>query len=210
MTDLPVLGFGRHKGLRLDEVPGDYLRWLADPKRDEPSPPRPGRRAGGHRPLPRDIVEAARALIAPLEEKERLARLARSLMGGATHEGPDPIFVIETDSDCHSLTGRYVLDHTLHATLDAALAAIAAEHPLAPEDADEAEFHGRTPSATLVRRAPDPEDGRIVVWEVLPSGHRRAVWGFFGWHHSADDFACGQGTLPGDDADLYSLAMRDC
>lgn len=56
----PLLKFGRWKGHTVEQVGHDYCRWLADPERDVPSPPRPGRSAGGNRALPADVVEAAR------------------------------------------------------------------------------------------------------------------------------------------------------
>lgn len=59
---------------------------------------------------------------------------------------------------------------------------------------------------------PDPEDDRIVVWEVAPP-YMRAVWHFSGWHwdHEAADLVGGpldQGILPGHEKSLYDLAME--
>jgi len=192
----PMLKFGRWKGKTVEQVSTSYCRWLADPQRDVPSPPRPGRAAGGHRPLPKDIVDAARERIVRIDAAEAAEKEAKRLLSGGTHAGPDPLYVVECEGDLHSLSGTMVFDMTTHATLGAALAVIDAEYPRDPDE----------PSG---RSTPDPEDDRILVWEVLPTGHRRAVWGFFGWHHSSDEFDCGPGTLPGDDEDLYSLAMKD-
>lgn len=202
MTDSPVLQFGRHRGSTVDEVPEDYVLWLADPAREIPSPPRPGRRGGGHKPLPKDVVAAARARADVIREQKRLRDLGRTLLGGGTHDGPDPVYVIECEGDMHSLSGTFAFDLTTHPTLDAALALLSAEYCTIQEDDGDGDVE-------MVRQSPDPEDDRIIVWEVLPSGHRKAVWGFFGWHHSADDFACGQGTLPGDDEPLSAIAMRE-
>lgn len=56
---------------------------------------------------------------------------------------------------------------------------------------------------------PDIEDDRILVWEVLESGHKKAVWGYFGWHWS-DHMGLDQGTLPGHDKSVYEeLADAD-
>lgn len=202
MTDSPVLQFGRHRGSTVDEVPEDYVLWLADPAREIPSPSRPGRRGGGHKPLPKDVVAAARKRAEGILELRRRREMVRSVMGGAPHDGPDPIFVIECDGDMHSRSGTFAFDLTSHASLDAALGIIAAEYPT--EDQDDG-----CGGTETIRQTPDPEDDMILVWEILPSGHRKVVWGFFGWHHSADDFACGQGTLPGDDEPLSAIAMRE-
>lgn len=202
MTGSPVLEFGRHRGSTVAEVPEDYVLWLADPARDVPSPPRPGRRGGGHRPLPPHIVAAARVRAEAILERKRIRDLGRRLLGGGTHDGPDPVYVIECDGDMHSPSGTYAFDATSYATLDAALAFLSAEYGTVLEDDGDGDVE-------MVRQSPDPEDDRIIVWEILPSGHRKAVWGFFGWHHSADDFACGQGTLPGDDEPLSAIASRD-
>lgn len=66
---------------------------------------------------------------------------------------------------------------------------------------------------------PDPEDDRVVVWEVTPEGHHKAVWHFSGWHwpFDASDLPGGpldQGCLPIKGAyregrSLYELAMED-
>lgn len=210
VSDVPVLGFGRHKGKRLDRVPSDYVRWLADPKRDEPSPPRPGRRAGGHKPFPKDLVDAARGMIAALDVRDAEIALHKAIMGGATHDRPHPLYAIEVGGDIYRREGESYFGETVHDSLEAALARLAKEYPMVPLDAEEDEFHGRPPTEHLVRSTPDPEDDRILVWEVLPSGHRKVVWGFFGWHYGSDDYACGQCALPGDDEDLYSIAMKEC
>jgi hypothetical protein len=91
---------------------------------------------------------------------------------------------------------RYVVDRdgdisgqTIHATLEAALEQIATEYPVIDGE----------------RQTPDPEDDRLLVWEVLPSGHRKVVWHFSGWHWDQSEYG-EQGTLPGDGRSLYSLA----
>jgi len=60
---------------------------------------------------------------------------------------------------------------------------------------------------------PDPEDDRILVWEVDPP-MMRVVWHFSGWHWSywCDDQVGGpldQGKLPGHDQSLYNEAMGE-
>jgi hypothetical protein len=84
---------------------------------------------------------------------------------------------------------------TLHDSLDGALAALATEYPIDPE--------------TGARSTPDPEDDRILIWEVLPSGHRKVVWHFSGWHWDAEEFGLDQGALPGDNLPLYAIALAD-
>jgi hypothetical protein len=64
----------------------------------------------------------------------------------------------------------------------------------------------------LIWDTPDPEDDRIVIWEVAPP-YMRAVWHFSGWHweYDASDLVGGpleQGVLPGHDRSLYELAME--
>lgn len=84
--------------------------------------------------------------------------------------------------------------------LDEALNAIAEDFPFEDVPFSEGES---------VRRTPDPEDDRIVVWEINPGEKMIPVWTFCGWHWSSDDLGLGQGTLPGDDKSLYEIAMGD-
>jgi hypothetical protein len=60
-----------------------------------------------------------------------------------------------------------------------------------------------------IRRTPDPEDDRIVVWELQAGETLKAVWHFSGWHWDSEEFGLSQGTLPGDKSSLYDLAMED-
>ena len=83
-----------------------------------------------------------------------------------------------------------------HRTLADALAAIRVGAPCEP-------------SKDGSRSVPDPEDDRLLVWEVLPTGHSKVVWHFSGWHWPQDEFGLPQGTLPGDDRSLYEIAMSD-
>ncbi len=63
------------------------------------------------------------------------------------------------------------------------------------------------------RYSPDPEDDRILIWEVLDTGHRKVVWHFSGWHwdFSAEDVigvGLEQGKLLGDTNCLYDEVQR--
>lgn len=131
-------------------------------------------------------------------EKIDAARLqndhARRVLSGADRPGEHTLYVFECDGDMHSASGTFAFDLTVHASLDAAFAILEAEYPRTRDDPGQ------------FRETPDPEDDRILLWEVLPSGHRKVVWAFTGWHHSSDEFACGQGRIPGDPKDLYDLA----
>lgn len=85
---------------------------------------------------------------------------------------------------------------TYHPSLDNALWQIAREYPL-------------DKTGEFYRETPDPEDDRILIWEILDSGHAKVVWHFSGWHWDAEEFGLPQGKLPGDEEDLYTLALRD-
>lgn len=50
----------------------------------------------------------------------------------------------------------------------------------------------------------DPKDDRVLIWEILPSGHKKVVWHFSGWHWACDEFGIEQGTLLGHEESLYS------
>ncbi len=57
---------------------------------------------------------------------------------------------------------------------------------------------------------PCPEHDQILVWEVLPSGHRKIVWHFSGWHYNPDYYTTlPQGKLPGDEMSLYGRACLE-
>jgi hypothetical protein len=54
---------------------------------------------------------------------------------------------------------------------------------------------------------PDPEDDRILIWEVLPSGHKKVIWHFSGWHWIQDEFG-EQGKYKGHEKSLYEECME--
>jgi len=56
---------------------------------------------------------------------------------------------------------------------------------------------------------PDPEDDRMLIWEVLPSEHKKVVWHFSGWHWDADEFGIPQGKYPSDEESVYAMCMKD-
>lgn len=49
----------------------------------------------------------------------------------------------------------------------------------------------------------DPEDNRILIWEVLDTGHKKVVWHFSGWHWDENEFDLPQGKLRGHEKSLY-------
>jgi hypothetical protein len=49
----------------------------------------------------------------------------------------------------------------------------------------------------------DPEDNRIIIEEVLDTGHKKVVWHFSGWHWDEEEFGLPQGKLLGHDKSLY-------
>ena len=104
---------------------------------------------------------------------------------------------ISTTVDADLLTDarRLRSDSTDSKLIDAALAALSREYPVHPE--------------TGVRTTPDPEDDRILIWEILPTCHKKVVWHFSGWHWNAEEFGLDHGTLPGDAHCLYFLACNE-
>lgn len=187
------LPFGAHRGKTLAQAPADYIMWLADPARVEYA-----KEHGKGFPMP--ILEAAQAMKAAILARLEAQELGKAYLGGKCHAGPDPIYVFECDGYMSSASGEFAFDQKVCATLDEAFDCLKTEYPTI----------GSTPDdiADSPRESPDAKDDKIIIWEVLPSGHRKAVWGFFGWHWDADDYACGQGTLPGDDESLYDIAAR--
>ena len=56
----------------------------------------------------------------------------------------------------------------------------------------------------------DPEDDRVLIWEVLSSGHKKVVWHFSGWHWSYDEFdGLEQGKYIGHERSVYEEMMED-
>lgn len=194
----PTLNFGRHRGKSIADVPEHYLRWLVDPARGKPQPEQPSR------PLPKAIVDAAADRLKAIEDEKLREQFAQRCLGGHPTGVETPIFVIECEGDCYSKSGRYSIYEKWFPSLEQTLDFLSAEYPMQPN------IGGENPDQ-IVRATPDPEDDKIVIWEVLPTGHRKAVWGFFGWHHSssAESYACGQSSLPGDSESLFSLAMAE-
>lgn len=63
--------------------------------------------------------------------------------------------------------------------------------------------------------APDPEDDRILVWEILPTGHKKVVWHCSGWHwpFDCDDLVDGgleQGCLLGHTKTYNNERLEQC
>ena len=131
------------------------------------------------------------------------------LKGGETYSVPKSIkleaehyldayqYILERLSGKTSGKTEYVVERlgditglSLHDNLEQALVQIESECPM-----DDGE-----------RIAPDPEDDRILVWEVLPGGHKKVVWHFSGWHWDSSEFyELEQGSLPSDPRNLYSM-----
>ena len=186
----PTLGFGRYAGTRVSMLPSDYVLWIA----------RPECRSEKTRDFkaPTDVLAACKVRADAIEAEKAQNLLATAAMSGKPAPGRGTIYVIERLGDLEDEA------NTVASTLEAALEQLSAEYPYGnPEDIGEG-VQG------VSRVTPDPEDDRILIWEVLETGHRRVVWHFSGWHWSSDEFAhLGQGRLPGDEDDLYSIALRD-
>lgn len=83
--------------------------------------------------------------------------------------------------------------------------------PLIPDLSGES--YGSVEEALKGIKGADIESDRILIWEVLLSGHMKVIWQFSGWHWSFDasDIVPGgleQGTLPGDKETLYDKLSR--
>lgn len=55
----------------------------------------------------------------------------------------------------------------------------------------------------------DPEDNRMIVKELLESGHSKVVWHFSGWHWDSQEFDLPQGKYIGDKESVYEISCRD-
>lgn len=55
----------------------------------------------------------------------------------------------------------------------------------------------------------DCEDDRVLVWEIMESGHKKVVWHFSGWHWDSDEFGLPQGVFPGDTESVNAINMKD-
>jgi len=94
----------------------------------------------------------------------------------------------------------YVHSVTAHASYDDAIAQLRLEYPKTFDEDVQCN----------VQSTPDPEDDQILIWEILPSGHRKVVWKFIGWHHDGDAHVCHNSSLYEGEDGLYAIAMRDC
>lgn len=105
---------------------------------------------------------------------------------------------------------------TYHHSLDEALAQLRKEYPKLIDmreaiahivaDAIIAYLKEHNVDLDEIPNTPDPEDDRILIWEIQSDGQAKVVWHFSGWHWNADEFDLPQGTLPGDNISLYELA----
>ena len=116
----------------------------------------------------------------------------------------------EGDIECGKQTWRmngqkhdkepWVAQNRVFNTVDDALAAIAQDFPM---EWDEREKRER-------RVTPDPEDDRIVIWELVVGETMKSVAHFSGWHWSWDEMGGAKELiLPGDTKSLYAIAMED-
>lgn len=175
MSAMITLNFGKHAGRALNDVPQDYVRWLAFPS---------------YRPnttfrVPAEVTAAAQILHEANElEKEDAKHLLRQFHG-ATDIDEQTVYIVERLGDIDGLTK--------HESLATALEHLSAEFPVTEDGF----------------RDIDTEDNRLHVWELLPTGHKKVVWQFSGDHWRGDEFEIDQGTLPGDDKPLYSMAYVD-
>jgi len=69
-------------------------------------------------------------------------------------------------------------------------------------------FHSLDEALIFIRNAisPDPEDDRILVWEVSLDGTKKVIWHFSGWHW---DYSCAD-LVPGGMTQGKLLGHPDC
>lgn len=143
-----------------------------------PKKARPGRFPTKPSMITPEIIEAAKMRLGVKTHKT-----FRTLFSGEANPARPTTYIIEEDDSGEG---------TVYASFKEALAYLAEKFRFDEED--------EYPST------PDPEQDRILIWEVLPSGHRRVVWQFAGWHYDANEYSVGQCALPGHSKDLYSIA----
>ncbi len=186
MTD-PIINFGRNEGIPISQITDQsFLAWMADPKRTV------GKDKQSFA-IDDDLFNAAVSMREKFIAAEDLRLLAQRIMGGHPTGYENNVFIIQMEGDSRSKNGSYVLDNTIHQTLDEALEALAVEYPI----------------ENNVRQTPGAEDDQIIVWEVTPEGFRKPAWVFAGYYFGSDHYACGLGKLPGDEQDLMSLAFAN-
>lgn len=198
MTDI-IMPFGKYKGQALKALPEDYLRWILNPVLANKNQ---GNSVPKFVTIPMNIREAALAIV---NEKDRLnaqADGAKKLLNGEGFQDKEtPRYVVEDDTDnSENFSSAFE-------SYDEAIAYLAKEYPKETISNDEADFRGLE-QGSKQRSTPCPKRDQILIWEVLPSGHRKVVWHFSGYRYNQDKFGIPQGKLPGDEESLYDLAMK--
>lgn len=172
MTEMITLDFGKHQGRALNDVPPDYLKWLANPTYRE----------GSRFRVPDNVTAAAKILHEAIETQKQDANDLLRQFNGATGFDEETVFIVERLGDIDGLTK--------HHSLEQALNHLSSEFSCNEEGI----------------RDIDTEDDRLLIWEVLTSGHKKVVWQFSGDHWDAEEFGLEQGSLPGDGRSLYEAA----
>jgi len=132
--------------------------------------------------VPKEIEEEAKSILDRLNYVE-------NRLGGMSSDKTE--YIIERLGNISGLT--------IHNSLREALEQLEKEYPII-KDKD----------GNLCRETPDSEEDRILIWEVLPSGHKKVVWHFSGWHWDTEEFYnLEQGKLPSDAESLYGIALDD-
>jgi len=227
-----LLPFGKYRGQPLESVPASYLYWLANPlvmdketgawreyaipeeirseaKRLLDAIEYPKNRLAG---MPGDkteyILEASsssrtihkvfQSLDEALEEKKHYPQcLLWEVLPSGHKKLCESQIVVTLEGDIAARHGLAMFGQGVWQTFDTLEEALAAIEALVVEEED---------GERIITA--DPEDDRIIVWEVLPSGHKKAVWQFCGWHYDMDEFwGLGQGALPGHEMSLYEEAQ---
>lgn len=172
------INFGKHKGKEMDLIPTGYLRWLIKPEMKN----------GEVFSVNDEIKKEAKKIIEQRDITEKILK--------GTNISGKTLYVIERLGD--------ISGETTHESLKDALDFLEKEYP---KELQQPDMWTSFTEPTMVRKTPDPEDDRILIWEVLVSGHKKVVWHFSGWHWDSEEFDVGQGSLPGDERSLYDEAM---
>ena len=186
------LNWGKHKGSCFADLPERYIRWLCLPVITD-RVTKTKKRVD----VPQDIIDTAKAIMDAVADEVRTRQSAIEIFHGRPHPGPGNLYYLQF---CGNVEKEQKA--SLHRSLDEALGRLESIYPLRQEAED------GVGEIFTFRETPDPQEDQILIWEILPSGHRKVEWHFSGRDLQEEGMAP-QGRLPTDSEDLYTLAMRE-